>query len=136
VGKSLTTFERLLTCRPINRQAGLTVHVPVEKVTPERPHEPDADKRIQQAIYDHAAAEYLAGLRSAANQSLYANDYLKFARRRIRRGEWSPGIEEVAPKKWTAGGRTSVYRRKWLKVAAKERKAIERSRQADTLTVR
>jgi hypothetical protein len=103
----IDVFERLARCRPVNKQSALVTGGGVKE--PEAwnddvlKYNAEKVRRQQQEAFNRVSNQYVSELNRAAHGShgnFYAKDYAKFAKRRIRRGEWSPSIDETAPKKW------------------------------------
>lgn len=107
-----TVFERLARSAPVNKQTALGIAHGPEAPDPKPVPTHDATRRIQQAIFNQAAGQYVNELSQAGRQNFYAKDYAKFVRRRIRRGEWSPSIDARSPTKWSKGmNRSKMLRR-------------------------
>ena len=100
---SVNIFDQLARCRPINKQAAL---VTGGATKPEAWNDDvikyNAEKlRLQQQeAFNRSANEYVGDLRDASHGNYYAKDYVKYARRQIKSGKWTPGIDALAPKKW------------------------------------
>ena len=100
---TVNIFDRLARCRPVNKQAGL---VTSGATKPEAWNDDvikyNAEKlRLQQQeAFNRVANQYVGELKHASHGNYYAKDYVKYAKRQINSGKWSPGLDAIAPKKW------------------------------------
>jgi hypothetical protein len=96
-------FDQLARCKPVNKQAGLvTSGATKPQVWNDDVIKYNAEKlRLQQQeAFNRTANAYVRELKQASHGNYYAKDYVTFAKRKIRSGEWTPGIDAHAPKKW------------------------------------
>jgi hypothetical protein len=96
-------FDQLARCKPVNKQAGIvTSGATKAPVWNDDVIKYNAEKlRLQQQeAFNRVANTYVKELARASHGNYYAKDFVGFARKKIRKGEWTPGIDAHAPKKW------------------------------------
>lgn len=99
----INIFDQLARCKPVNRQAGLVTSGATKPETWNDDvvkYNAEKLKLRQQEAFDRVAAAYVKELARASRGNFYAKDFVGFARKKIRKGEWTPAIDAHAPKKW------------------------------------
>lgn len=100
---TVNIFDRLARCKPVNKQAGI---VTSGATKPEAwnddviKYNAEKLKLQQQEAFNRVANQYVGELRRASHGNFYAKDYVKYAKRQIKSGKWTPGVDAIAPKKW------------------------------------
>jgi hypothetical protein len=100
---AVNVFDKLACCRPVNKQtafvAGGATKPPVWNDDVIK-YNAEKLRLQQQEAFDRVAKTYVGELGKASSGSFYAKDYVKYAKRQIRSGKWTPGLDAIAPKRW------------------------------------
>lgn len=99
---SETVFEKLARSAPVNKMAALHSHGKGKEAWNDDVVKYNAERlRLQQQeAFNRVANTYVKELSVASRGNYYAKDFVGFARKKILKGEWTPGIDAHAPKKW------------------------------------
>lgn len=97
-----TVFEKLARSAPVNKQAALTARGKTTEAWNDDVIKYNAEqlRKQQQRAFEQVATSYCQELKVASHGNYYAKDYIGYARKKIREGKWTPGIDASAPKKW------------------------------------